>query len=59
MSRYKLISWNVNGIRSVWKKGFLEWLQQESPDVLGLQETKISGDQLTEELTAIPGYNSY
>jgi exodeoxyribonuclease-3 len=59
MTRYKLISWNVNGIRSVWKKGFLDWFQGESPDVLGLQETKISGDQLTEELTALPGYNSY
>ena len=36
----KLISWNVNGIRSVHNKGFLEWITRESPDILCLQETK-------------------
>ncbi len=36
----KLISWNVNGIRSVFNKGFLEWFTMESPDILCLQETK-------------------
>jgi exodeoxyribonuclease-3 len=36
----KLISWNVNGIRSVLKKGFLEFLAKEEPDVLCVQETK-------------------
>ena len=40
----KLISWNVNGLRAVLKKGFETFLEQEQPDVLCLQETKISTD---------------
>ena len=36
----KLISYNVNGIRAAMNKGFLDWLAQESPDVIGLQEIK-------------------
>jgi exodeoxyribonuclease-3 len=59
MARIKLVSWNVNGIRSVHKKGFLDWVKAESPDILGLQETKISGDLLTPELIHVPGYKSY
>jgi len=38
----KLISWNVNGIRAVAKKGFIDFLSQVRPDILGLQEVKIS-----------------
>ncbi len=44
--RKKIISWNVNGIRAIEKKGFLEWLFKESPDVLCLQETKAKKEQL-------------
>ena len=36
----KFISWNVNGIRSVLKKGFLDFVKQENPDFLCLQETR-------------------
>ena len=36
----KLISWNVNGLRAVLRKNFLEYLESESPDILCLQETK-------------------
>lgn len=36
----KLISWNVNGLRAVLRKNFLEYLDEEAPDVLCLQETK-------------------
>jgi exodeoxyribonuclease III len=36
----KLISWNVNGLRSVLRKNFLDYLDAEAPDVLCLQETK-------------------
>lgn len=46
----KIASWNVNGIRAVLNKGFFEWLYKENPDILCLQEIKISGNQLTEEL---------
>lgn len=54
----KLISWNVNGIRAAQKKGFLEWLEKENPDVVCLQETKAHPDQLGFELTHPEGYHS-
>ncbi|MEA3398494.1 MAG: exodeoxyribonuclease III [Patescibacteria group bacterium] len=38
----RIISWNVNGIRAVIKKGFLDFLKKEKPDILCLQETKIA-----------------
>lgn len=42
----KLISWNVNGLRAVLKKNFLEYLADERPEVLCLQETKCTPDQV-------------
>ncbi|MCX7912020.1 MAG: exodeoxyribonuclease III [Dehalococcoidales bacterium] len=59
MGKRKLLSWNVNGIRSVKNKGFLEWLSKESPDILCLQETKASVDQLDPDLKSPPGYHTY
>ncbi len=59
MSTIKLISWNVNGIRAISKKGFPEWLEQEKPDILCLQETKIDAAQLTTELREKKHYKSY
>lgn len=44
MSPKTLISWNVNGLRAVLKKGFEDFLAETSPDVICLQETKISDD---------------
>ena len=55
----KLISWNVNGIRAVYKKGFPEWFAKELPDILCLQETKASFDQFPIELTKIPNYQIF
>ncbi len=55
-SRMILLSWNVNGLRAVYKKGFLEWLRKTSPDILCLQETKSSKEQLPDELKDIDGY---
>jgi len=46
LRRMKLISWNVNGLRAVLKKNFLEFLAAEKPDVLCLQETKCTPDQV-------------
>jgi exodeoxyribonuclease-3 len=43
-SRVKLISWNVNGLRAVLKKNFLEFLDEEKPAVFCLQETKCTPD---------------
>ena len=59
VSGLRIISWNVNGIRAVHKKGFLEWLDKESPDIMCVQETKASEDQLPAALKDIPGYDSY
>lgn len=36
----KYLSWNVNGIRAIMKKDFLELLREEDPDIIALQETK-------------------
>lgn len=55
----KIISWNVNGIRAIWKKGFKEWLIKADPDILCLQETKAQPDQLTKELMEVEGYQTY
>jgi exodeoxyribonuclease-3 len=54
-----LISWNVNGIRAIAKKGFHEWLQSGNPDILCLQETKAWAEQLDDSLLNINGYKSY
>jgi exodeoxyribonuclease-3 len=59
MSNLKLISWNINGIRAIAKKGFYDWMDSEQPDILGLQETKISADQLTPDILERKGYKSY
>jgi exodeoxyribonuclease-3 len=53
-----LISWNVNGLRAVERKGFLAWLAQTQPDVLCLQETKAWPSQLSYELLAGHGYHT-
>lgn len=42
----KIICWNVNGIRAVHKKGFVDFIKREQPDLLCLQETKAHKDQL-------------
>jgi exodeoxyribonuclease-3 len=42
----KLVSWNVNGLRSLLRRNFLQFLEEESPDILCLQETKASPDEV-------------
>ena len=42
----KIISWNVNGIRAIQKKGFDDFIKQENPDIICLQETKAHPDQV-------------
>lgn len=59
MTTLKILSWNVNGLRAAHKKGFLEWLLRERPDILCLQETKAAPDQLPAELKEIAGYRAY
>lgn len=55
----KLISWNVNGLRAVEKKGFLDFLTACGADVLAVQETKASPDQLSDALRAPAGWHAY
>jgi len=55
-----IISFNVNGLRAILKKGFKEWLKRQNPDVLCLQEIKAKKSQIkTEEFLNLEGYNSY
>jgi exodeoxyribonuclease-3 len=55
----KIISWNVNGIRAIAKKGFLEWMKKEKADIICLQETKAMVEQVGEELAEPKGYHAY
>ena len=55
----KLYSWNVNGIRAAQRKGFLDWLHAEKPDVLTVQETKAWPEQLDPELRQPEGYHCW
>ena len=54
-----LMSWNVNGLRAAGRKGFLNWLHVEQPDVLAVQETKAQPEQLDPVLRRPPGYHTY
>jgi len=55
----RLISWNVNGIRAVDRKGFYDWFQQESPDILCIQEIKALAEQFPPHLKNTPGYHVF
>jgi len=54
-----LLAWNVNGIRAVHKKGFLDWLAETSPDILCLQETRAGETQLPAALAQPGGYRAF
>lgn len=56
METIKLISWNVNGLRAAIKKGFLDFVAKEDPDILCLQETKAMRHQVEIDL---PNYEEY
>jgi len=55
----RLFMWNVNGIRAAQRKGFLDWLAAEQPDILIINETKASPDQLDDALLFPDGYKTY
>jgi exodeoxyribonuclease-3 len=55
----KIISWNVNGLRAVLKKDFLQFIADYQPDILGLQETKLQEPQIPEEIKNLKGYHQY
>jgi len=55
----KVLSWNVNGIRAVDRKGFFQWFTKEKPDVICLQEIKAQKEQLPSHLRNTPNYHLY
>ena len=59
MKTIRILCWNVNGIRAVYKKGFLDWFAKEKPDILCLQETKATMEQLPPDLKEVAGYQAF
>ncbi|MBR99326.1 MAG: exodeoxyribonuclease III [Flavobacteriaceae bacterium] len=55
----KIISYNINGIRAAIRKGFADWLEQENPDVICLQEIKAMENQFDVKLFDELGYESF
>ena len=51
-----IYSFNVNGLRAILKKDFTQWVERVSPDILCLQETKLSDRDFSLDL---PGYHQY
>ena len=59
MKKFRILSWNVNGIRAAYKKGFVHWLSRENPDIICIQETKAMKEQLSDDLINVSDYKSY
>lgn len=59
MGQYKLISWNVNGIRATLKKGFWDIVKPLSADVLAIQETKADDSVMSQNILEHPEYEVY
>ena len=55
----KIISYNVNGLRSALSKGLAEWIAAEAPDVLCLQEIKAQPDQIPQDVFENLGYECH
>ena len=55
----KIVSYNLNGIRSAMSKGLLDWLQKENPDVFCIQESKAQPEQIDTLAMQELGYHSY
>src|SRR5689334_16555550 len=55
----QLVNWNVNGIRAIIKKEFIENIKAMSPDIFCLQETKGAADEVRSALTVFPDYKVY
>ncbi|MDI6739582.1 MAG: exodeoxyribonuclease III [Candidatus Edwardsbacteria bacterium] len=59
MKTISLLSWNVNGLRAAFRKGFADWLAKTRPDILCLQETKARPEQVVGELAQVSGYHHH
>ncbi len=54
----KIISWNVNGLRSAYQKGLPDFIKEEKPDIFCVQETKMQDHQFV-EISAIQDYGEW
>ena len=59
MPTLHLVNWNVNGIRSIVKKDFVKDIQAMNPDILCLQETKASVEEVKSACELLPDYKAY
>jgi exodeoxyribonuclease III len=59
MGKLKIISWNVNGIRAVHRKGFLNWFSEYKPDILCIQEIKATRKQFPADIKIVEDYHLY
>lgn len=59
MTKIRILSWNVNGLRAIYRKDFLKWFLDEKPDILCVQETKATLDQVPSALKKIEEYYTY
>lgn len=59
LTQMKIVTYNVNGIRSAIGKGFAEWLKAANPDILCLQEIKANAEQIPVEIFEEQGYYHY
>jgi exodeoxyribonuclease-3 len=59
LRKIRIISWNVNGIRAVHRKGFRDWFINSKPDILCIQETKATYKQFPADIRNIDGYDLY
>jgi len=57
--RFRILSWNVNGIRAAEKKGFGDWLAGSKADVIGIQEVRARGEQISEALRSPRCWNTH
>ena len=55
----RIISLNLNGLRSATRKGVLPWLAEQQADVIALQETRLQERERQAEDFSIPGYHAF
>ena len=55
----RFVSWNVNGLRAAFKKGFIDIFHEVDAEIFALQEIKALPDQLPDEVRHIPDYHAY
>ncbi len=53
----RLYSWNINGIRSATKKGFVSWLEKADAEIIGIQEVRARPDDIPAEIRSLEGFH--